>query len=76
MTTIIEEIESILVKSDKREEGYSALAGLKVAALKQLCSKFDVYISKPNKQSLQESLVEATIGSRLRSEAIRKTKLT
>ncbi|MHB9148337.1 MAG: hypothetical protein ACYC2U_08255 [Candidatus Amoebophilus sp.] len=57
----------------KREDGLKMLWKLNFKELVEVAKHFEVYINGCKKRDISYRIVEAVVGAKLRSEAIRKT---
>lgn len=81
-TSIYENWEHIhIVRTSKgadtmtRQEMFEELKGKKVAELKEIAKEKNVFVMRPNKANYIEKIIEATVGARERSKAIKSIKL-
>lgn len=73
----INRLASKILDIQSREEAYQVLSSnLKKAALIEIASTLDVHIKKnENKEAIIHKIIEAVVGARLRSKAIKETEL-
>lgn len=67
------EIIGVLRTAMTREESYQVLSSLKVKELKEVARELSVHIMQVKKSEMIERITESTVGSRLRTEAIKNT---
>ncbi|WP_258112663.1 hypothetical protein [Alicyclobacillus sp. SP_1] len=75
---VSDEVVDHLLNLENRDEARQYLSDLGITKmdLTRLASSLDIYISKNDKkEAVVEKIVESTVGSRMRSKAIRDTRL-
>ena len=74
-SVVVSESISLLNSMQSREEAYSYMSSsdLKKADLEAICKQLDLPLTKKeNIKTLQEKIIEGTVGYKLRSQAIQK----
>lgn len=74
-SVVVSESISLLNSMQSREEAYSYMSSsdLKKADLEAICKQLDLHLTKKeNIKTLQEKIIEGTVGYKLRSQAIQK----
>lgn len=74
-SVVVSESISLLNSMQSREEAYSYMSSsdLKKADLEAICKQLDLpFTKKENIKTLQEKIIEGTVGYKLRSQAIQK----
>lgn len=64
-------IVAMLNTSDNRKKATDILSGLTISELKVIGKQFHIHMVRLRKEAIVESIVEGTIGARLRTKTIR-----